>query len=460
MGEKECEKVFAAASKKITPSLKEARAEKKFAAWASKKLEGRLPKDAEVHFVGSAARDTGISGDKDIDLFASFSKERGRDEIVELTKRAAKELHGSWQMHYAEHPYLQAVIKGFKVEVIPCYRISENEQLASAVDRTPLHALYLQKRLSARQKRDVRLLKQLLKANGLYGAEAEVEGFSGLVCEYLVLDYRSLYNLLQNAAKWTPPVLLDIENAYEGNEEMLKAKFRHHLVLVDFVDKNRNAAAAVSERNFSRFILLARAFLGNPSLKLFFPPTKKIPKTEFAAALKSRLDFVVVELEKPKGLVDDILIPQLRRTQHSIAKHLRLQGFRLFDSCSFCGAGACYLVFELDGLHSPRLKKVFGPPAFMEKDAKRFLSSHKNASRGPFVEGGRLAVEEFGGKAASQFFEEVKRNPGKFGAASHLLKPLAKSRVFVGESVLKQALTNHELFEGLCAYVYRKEPFL
>ncbi len=460
MGEKECEAVFRAASRKITPSLKEARAEKKFAAWASRQLKKKLPKEAEVHFVGSAARDTGISGDKDIDLFVSFPKSCSRDEIVELTKRAAQAVHGDWQMHYAEHPYLQAMVKGFKVEVIPCYKISENEQLASAVDRTPLHALYLQKRLSARQKRDVRLLKQLLKANGLYGAEAEVEGFSGLVCEYLVLNYRSLYNLLQNAAKWAPPVLLDIEGSYEGDEDALKAKFNHHLVLVDFVDRNRNAAAAVSEQNFARFILLARAFLAGPSLKLCFPPKQKMPKEKFANALNSRLDFVVIELEKPKGLVADILVPQLRRTQHSIAKHFQLEGFRLFDSFSFCGTNACFLVFELEGVTSPKLRRVFGPPAFMEKDVRRFLSSHSAPGRGPFVEGQRLTVEEFGGKTVEQFFGGVKKNPAKFGVASHLLKPLEKSRVFSGQSVLKRALENAGLFEGLCAYVFRKEPFL
>ncbi|MFH1106343.1 MAG: CCA tRNA nucleotidyltransferase [Candidatus Micrarchaeota archaeon] len=460
MGEKECEKVFAAASRRITPSAAELKAEKRFASQASKRLASRLPKDAEVNFVGSAARDTGIAGDRDIDLFISFSKERSRDEIVELTRRAALAVHPDWEMHYAEHPYLQAVVRGFKVEVIPCYRIVENEALASAVDRTPLHALYLQKHLSSRQKRDVRLLKQLLKSHGIYGAEAEVEGFSGLVCEYLVLNYRSLHGLLQSAAKWVPPVILDIEGAYDGEEDALRAKFQHHLVLVDFVDCNRNAAAAISETNFSRLILLAREFLARPSLQLLFPKRLPCSSALLSKTLVRRMHMVVMVMPSPKGIVSDILVPQLRHTQRSLERHLALEGFRVFGSHSFCTGSECALVFELESASAPKLKRRAGPPVTLEKDVSKFLASHGRVLRGPYVEGGRVFVEEASGGSAESFLAGARARGRSLGVASHFLKPFSKARILSGGSILKAAGRNKGLSEGLCAYVLRAEGFL
>ncbi|MFH1199761.1 MAG: CCA tRNA nucleotidyltransferase [Candidatus Micrarchaeota archaeon] len=460
MSEKGCESIFATVSRKITPSAQEAREEKKFAAWAIRQLARNLPKGAKVNFVGSAARDTGIRGDRDIDLFIAFPKKYSRDEIVEQTKRAAKAVHSDWQMHYAEHPYLQAVVKGFKVEVIPCYKFSPNEPLASAVDRTPLHALYLQKRLSTRQKSGVRVLKALLKSAGIYGAESEVEGFSGLVCEYLVLNYRSLYGLLAAASKWQPPVVLDIENAYDEDQAALKAKFASPLVLVDFVDKNRNAAAAISAESAAKFILLSRAFLSKPSLTFFAPRRNSCSNAQIAAAAKSRMDFVALEFRKPPGVVSDILVPQLRRTLRSLARHLELYGLRVFDSASACSEDSCVLLFELDGLNAPKVVRRNGPPAWMARDAAKFIALHSHALRGPYVSADRLVSEEPCSRDAQGFFQGVRENPSRYGVASHFAAPVASSRFSCGASVLKRAEGDKLLSQCLCDYLFRKEAFL
>src|SRR3989344_6706038 len=217
------ENIFSSVAKRISPTKEEAEKEKAFAEGIKAKLQRAFGSRATLFFVGSTARDTGIRGDRDIDIFVAFPKEKSKDAIVRETVSTVKRvLPASWEMHYAEHPYLQGRLAGYKLEIVPCFKIEVNEGIISAVDRTPLHAQYLQKHLTEKQKRDVRVLKALLKAHGIYGAELEVGGFSGLVCEYLVLNYRSLRNLLQEASKWKPPVIVDIEDYYDQEFGQLK----------------------------------------------------------------------------------------------------------------------------------------------------------------------------------------------------------------------------------------------
>ncbi|HLC38458.1 MAG TPA: nucleotidyltransferase domain-containing protein, partial [Candidatus Norongarragalinales archaeon] len=244
---------------RVSPTPKEAGEEKKFAlqlAVILQKMGG-----VKVSFVGSAARDTGLKGDNDIDLFVQFPASMEKEDIVEKTfSYTRKNIKANWIVRYAEHPYLQARMDSFKVEVIPCFIVEPHAGIKSAVDRSPLHMDYLQKRLSPQQRGDVRVLKQLLKNNGLYGAELAIRGFSGLVCEYLILNYRSFEGLVENASKWKPPVRIDVSGGSIKH-------FPEPFVIIDAIDRNRNAGAVVSDTNLNRFISLCQAFSKSPSEK-------------------------------------------------------------------------------------------------------------------------------------------------------------------------------------------------
>ncbi|MGB9577433.1 MAG: nucleotidyltransferase domain-containing protein, partial [Candidatus Norongarragalinales archaeon] len=102
---KAIEKIAEIVSRKVSPSPAEAAAEKKFAATLSRKLAAKLGREAEINFVGSAARDTGLAGDRDIDLFVAFPVSRDREYIIRKTISATKSaVKAKWEMHYAEHP--------------------------------------------------------------------------------------------------------------------------------------------------------------------------------------------------------------------------------------------------------------------------------------------------------------------------------------------------------------------
>ena len=72
-------KIFSEVSKRVSPTKEEAKKEKAFAEKLRSALSKELKSEAKVHFVGSTARDTGIRGDKDIDIFLAFNREKKRD---------------------------------------------------------------------------------------------------------------------------------------------------------------------------------------------------------------------------------------------------------------------------------------------------------------------------------------------------------------------------------------------
>jgi len=454
---REMDAIAARIAAKISPTREELAEEKAFAEKLMASLDEKLPKEAEIIFVGSAARDTGLKGDMDIDLFITYPKDKTREYIVEKTIAATKKaIKANWVMHYAEHPYLKTVLRGFSVEVIPCFRIQPNEGTKSAVDRSPLHMDYLQKNLTPAQRRDVRVLKQFLKNAGIYGAELEVQGFSGLVCEYLVLNYRSFSNLILEARNWRLPVVIDMESAYqELTKKEIAQKFGNApLVLVDAIDLNRNAAAATSETNVAKFIELCRVFSEKPSEEFFFRKKTAYSREMVLNKIRGRDTAIyLVETTKP-DLVSDILFPQLRKTESCVVKQLQLNGFTVFDSVSFATEKKCFVLVETEECILPKIRRVHGPPVSAWKDVRAFIHKHKKCIRGPFIEGSRVFVEEERKiREAKEVIELIKKNPAKYGVASNFIPLLKKARVLEGKNIASTG----DALQGLGEYFYRKE---
>ena len=87
-----------------------------------------------------------------------------------------------------------------RVNIVPCYKVALGEW-KSAADRSPYHTKYIISKLDDRLRLEARLFKKFVKASRVYGAEVRVQGFSGYVCEVLILKYGSFQSVLEVACK-------------------------------------------------------------------------------------------------------------------------------------------------------------------------------------------------------------------------------------------------------------------
>lgn len=179
--------------KKITPSEEEyAKVEA-----LSKKLEQKIAfvcqkqgVQAIIRVEGSVAKDTWLCENPDIDVFMRLPPSIPRKNLGEVGLKVAKAAAegAKYIERFAEHPYLEIFVEGYRVDIVPCYD-AEPGEWQSATDRTPYHTDYIRKRLTKNMRGEVRLLKKFMQGIDVYGAEIKVGGFSGYLCELLIITF-------------------------------------------------------------------------------------------------------------------------------------------------------------------------------------------------------------------------------------------------------------------------------
>ncbi|MCX8167130.1 MAG: CCA tRNA nucleotidyltransferase [Candidatus Micrarchaeota archaeon] len=382
--------------------------------------------NVEVQLAGSIAKDTYLKGTCDVDVFVMHSKNIGINNFFEWLKIIVNEaFKGSKILEaYAQHPYLQVYHtyvnplnstekRNVRIDVVPSYKITDTKTILSSVDRTPLHTLFVKDNLKSIQKREVRLLKQFLKANGIYGAEHKTMGFSGYLCELLIIKYGTFIKVLEYFSKnFNGDVLIldkkfgypKLKNVDQNEVNKIVTQMIDStspaLIFLDPVDEKRNVAAAVSYNSLCKFILLCRAFLLSPNIEFFKcaeDNLNDISRKEFIKDLvkdvKSRnTDFVVIKFVRP-NIIDDILYPQMKRAVNKISNQLLLNDFRVFGHYFDFTDKYCYIIFELDETRLPRVKKVIGPSIYYSNHLEKFIRTHKCA-KSFYVDGKNIVAIE------------------------------------------------------------------
>jgi tRNA nucleotidyltransferase (CCA-adding enzyme) len=432
------EKVLEAVLRKITPGEKEQLEVEGIAREAEARVGEFLPSGVRTMLTGSVVKGTFLSGEGDVDLFALFPHSYSKEVMFEEVKEAVEEAYPKAKMEiaYAEHPYVKFYLRGKKVDVVPAYLMVEGERIKSAVDRSQLHTKYVMEEMGEAQRGDVRLLKKFLKANGLYGAEIKTLGFSGYLCELLVIAHKDFEGVLKAASKWRGKVALDLEGYYSNDDEILK-RFPEQFIVVDPVDSERNVAAPVSAENFARFIEVCMRFLEEPSIDFFFP--KKISASNMEKWMRGR-NFYGIEFANDK-IVDDILWGQIRRVGSAFGKFLLENGFEVLGSHSYSDGKKTVLFFELGKEELPPEEEMRGPLLGMEEGCMKFRAKHKGAK---FVEKeGRLFA--IGTRKWRDFSGAFKEYAKKGFVPSHL-GGLRKGKVLSGKGLIRYK-------EGLEEYI-------
>ncbi len=347
----------------------------------------------ESDLMGSLAKDTFLAGDKDLDIFVFFSQNVARETLekkgLQIGKAVFQKFKAKYIISYAEHPYTKGVIRGFRVEIVPAYKVERAELLQSAVDRTPFHKAFVNERLKNTD--STRLLKKFLKANGCYGSDLKTGGFSGYLCELLAIKYGSFEDILKASQHWHYQEVLDVNNHFGKHEyQRLRKKFENQpLIFLDPTDKNRNVAAVLSHKKLATFVYKARKFLESPSILYFSKTEEKINSKKLAAHQKEKgTDLVILTFKKPEA-IDDILYPQLRRFASLAAKKMKSEGFDVLDFWEFADC-ECGIAVELLTKNLPKHISVRGPSVFNPAEHQdRFISKYKKV----WLEGTFLIAE-------------------------------------------------------------------
>jgi len=387
--------------------------------------------DADVLLVGSTARETWISGDRDIDVFVRFPPEMDRETLEEYGLRVGNEVLPDGHEEFAEHPYVTGEYDGFDVDLVPCYDVSAATEIQSAVDRTPFHTAYLRERLDDESAADVRLAKQFLKGIGAYGSDLRTRGFSGYLTELLVLEYGDFCGFVEAAADWHPPVRLDPED--HGEET-----FDDPLVVIDPTDPERNVAAVLSPDNVARLQHYARDLLDDPRPDLFFPDRPDpLSADDVRAQIAERgTTPVAVRFDAP-DVVEDQLYPQLRKSLAGVTDELDRRGFDVLRATTFANDDAV-LFAELAVAERPAVERHEGPPVHIRQHATGFYqkyadsdgsasgadsadgrgTEHSGPPYGPFADGDRYVVErQRAYETAAEFLESDSLFDGGLGVA-------------------------------------------
>ncbi len=296
------------------------------------RLKSKLLGDVEIIMAGSVARGTQIRGSSDIDIFLQFPKVMEEREMEKkalfIAKRIVDRKNEHFVINYAEHPYLKIIENksGMSADVVPSFKISDASEIASAVDRTPLHNIFVNDNLTEKQKGDVRALKYLLKQHYIYGAEARIGGFSGYLCELLICSYGSLLKMLKSLSDAKLPVLIrpEIQEVVYGDRGLeFSRRFASNLVVVDPTDPNRNVAAAVSDESFARLVIISRMLLASKNLSsVFFG--KKFSDERASASIegfKRKFSIESCSIVMPVSKIsEDTVWPQITKLRKNLEK--------------------------------------------------------------------------------------------------------------------------------------------
>jgi tRNA nucleotidyltransferase (CCA-adding enzyme) len=424
--------------------------------------------EAEIRVEGSVAKNTWLREEPEIDIFIRVPKTMPRETLGTVCLEIARKATEGFEQieRFAEHPYLEAKSDKVTVNIVPCYKVKQGEWI-SATDRTPFHTDYVKPLLDMRKAGEVRLLKRFMKGVGVYGAEIKVGGFSGYLCELLVLNYGSFLGVLRVAGDWKERTIIDYARHYAERREIKKI-FEEPLVMVDPVDRGRNVAAAVRKERLEEFVTASRAFLKTPDKNFFYPPeVESLDSGELINKINAR-DSTLVFIKFGKiTAVPDVLWGQLYKSQRSLRKLIQRNDFTVLrDDVWSDEKNLSVLIFEVENRYLPNTKRHLGPPLRQKLECEKFLRKHVGAGStvsGPRLEEGRWVVdlERKHTDVVDLLNEKLGDGGRRVGVAELVSKAMADSmEVLVNDEALKLYSDNPEFAKFLTGYLDGKPRWL
>ena len=211
------DRVFNEVLARVRPSEQEKRDVIRFAGAVIDSINNNL-NGATAVLGGSGAKGTWVKGVFDIDIFVLFDYDKfvdRSDGLSDILEKALKKSFRGIERIHGSRDYFRLRKKSFTFEIVPMLKIRKPEKARNMTDISPMHSAWVKSRADERLADDIRLLKAFCRAQDVYGAESHIAGFSGYVCEILIIYYSSLPRLLKACLKWKPKEVIDINWHYK-----------------------------------------------------------------------------------------------------------------------------------------------------------------------------------------------------------------------------------------------------
>lgn len=368
-----------------TPSAKEYEKLKKTIGEVLQKLQKTLKSKkyvAEVMLGGSAAKGTFLKHEFDCDVFIRFSQKYKEQNLSDILEKILKILNAKVVRVHGSRDYFKAEYKKITFEFIPVLKVTTPTQALNVTDMSPLHVAWVKKHLTEQLRKEIILTKLFCKAQRVYGAESYINGFSGHAVDILTIHYGGFLPLLKAAAHWQPKVVIDPE--HHNTAGSLNESKKSALIIIDPLQPERNAAAALKEEKFFRFIKAAQQFLKKTSKKFF------VVKPFLLAEVKKQgngKELVLVHAQPKKDPNPDIQGTKLLKVFEFLNKHLALHEFKVLKRDWYWDKKqTAYFWFVLKKGALSATKLHIGPPLHETKACELFKAKHKKT----FVKEGRL----------------------------------------------------------------------
>jgi len=356
------------AKKEATPSKKLQEKKHRIAKKVYDLLSNCIEKHPQVvgfELGGSYAKGTWLPEKADIDIFVKFNKKTSEKDFRSIGTKIGFESLKKYKPYtrHAEHPFVEAIVDGTRVNIVPCYDVNKGEW-QSATDRSIYHTKFMSQKLSDAMKGEVRILKKFFLHIEVYGAEMAKEGFSGYVSEVLISYFGSFEKIIKKISELKKGEVIG---------KSIK-KFDSPIVIIDPVDNNRNLGTAISIDNLGKFVLASRVFLKNPSKKFFKKPISK--------RIMKNADKIIVVQFRFKDRSDDIIWGQIKRASNALKTQLELGGFTVLRNSSVKDEKENAALIFL--LHAKKIENSLvrvGPEISSKDHCEKFISANLKKSQ-------------------------------------------------------------------------------
>jgi len=340
--------------------------------------------DADAVVGGSYAKNTHLKNDHDCDIFVRFSKKYDEGLLPEMLSKILKGFSPIRVKGSRDYFYFREASLVF--EVVPVIRISKPEEAKNTTDASPFHVDWLSQFPDVKD--EIRVAKLFMKAQKVYGAESYINGFSGHVVDLLLAHYKSFEKLVEEASKWTLPLIIDIEKHYKRKDPLFymnKEKVRNQFVVVDPICRERNAAAALSTEKIERFKLRCKEFLEKPE-KSFFNVSWLNEKKILSG--RKRENTVIIKALPFEKKSPDVAGTKAFKVYQYVLSQMAAHGFIVKDSgFEWNKIDPAIMFIELKSKKIEKTKITAGPPdkKKFSRDIEKFKKKHPSF----FIKGGK-----------------------------------------------------------------------